>query len=207
MLLVQPPSRAGGEPALSPWRVNYLRESAQYIIRNLAKKGYKASTIAVLPDHLHLSLRGAIDQAPEAIALSFLNNLAYALGQPRCGRRATTRELSANMVWVRYAGKRQSGSAGERAGRLALPMLVSASHRTTFPGPPGPEKATGIGECITDAFLRCRRSSQRTPSPAGQAGRGRPKNYGAWATLLASELLHLPDKPAGVGRWALCSRV
>jgi hypothetical protein len=35
----------------------------------------------VLPDHLHLALRGAITHSPEEIAFSFLNNLAYALGQ------------------------------------------------------------------------------------------------------------------------------
>ena len=37
--------------------------------------------IAVLPDHLHLALRGAVEQSPEEIALGFLNNLAYVLGQ------------------------------------------------------------------------------------------------------------------------------
>jgi REP element-mobilizing transposase RayT len=46
-----------------------------------AKKGYEASTLTVLPDHLHAAVRGTIEQTPEEIALSFLNNLAYALGQ------------------------------------------------------------------------------------------------------------------------------
>jgi REP element-mobilizing transposase RayT len=46
-----------------------------------ARRGHAASAVAVLPDHLHLALRADIGQAPEAIALSFLNNLAYALGQ------------------------------------------------------------------------------------------------------------------------------
>jgi REP element-mobilizing transposase RayT len=50
-------------------------------LRVCAKKGYAASTLAVLPDHLHLAVRGAIEQTPEEIALAFLNNLAYALGQ------------------------------------------------------------------------------------------------------------------------------
>lgn len=45
------------------------------------KKGYAASSVAVLPDHLHLAVRGAIAQSPEEIALSFLNNLAYVLDQ------------------------------------------------------------------------------------------------------------------------------
>jgi REP element-mobilizing transposase RayT len=50
-------------------------------LRICVKKGYAASTLAVLPDHLHLAFRGAIEQSPEEIALSFLNNLAYVLGQ------------------------------------------------------------------------------------------------------------------------------
>ena len=49
--------------------------------RICAKKGYAASAWAVLPDHLHLALRGAVAHAPEEIALSFLNNLAHVLGR------------------------------------------------------------------------------------------------------------------------------
>jgi REP element-mobilizing transposase RayT len=45
------------------------------------KKGYAASTYAVLPDHVHLALRGDIAETPEEIALSFLNNLAFVLDQ------------------------------------------------------------------------------------------------------------------------------
>jgi REP element-mobilizing transposase RayT len=51
------------------------------VLRICAKKGYEASTVAVLADHLHLAIRGDIEQSPEAIALAFLNNLAYVLGQ------------------------------------------------------------------------------------------------------------------------------
>jgi REP element-mobilizing transposase RayT len=50
-------------------------------LRICAKKGYAASRLAVMPDHLHLAVRGAIAQSPEEMALSFLNNLAYILGQ------------------------------------------------------------------------------------------------------------------------------
>lgn len=34
-----------------------------------------------MPDHVHIALRGNIEHAPETIALSFMNNLAYSLGQ------------------------------------------------------------------------------------------------------------------------------
>jgi REP element-mobilizing transposase RayT len=56
-----------------------IRDTA---LRICVKKGYAASTFAVLPDHLHLALRGTVAQSPEEIALSFLNNLAHSLGQP-----------------------------------------------------------------------------------------------------------------------------
>jgi REP element-mobilizing transposase RayT len=45
------------------------------------KKGYAISTLSVMPDHIHAALRGNISDSPEGIALAFLNNLAYALGQ------------------------------------------------------------------------------------------------------------------------------
>ena len=44
------------------------------------RKGYKISRLSVMPDHLHVALRGDIQQSPQEIALSFQNNLAYALG-------------------------------------------------------------------------------------------------------------------------------
>jgi REP element-mobilizing transposase RayT len=61
-----------------PTTLAQIRDTA---LRICAKKGYAASTLAVLPDHLHLAVRGVISQAPEEIALALLNNLAYVLGQ------------------------------------------------------------------------------------------------------------------------------
>jgi REP element-mobilizing transposase RayT len=65
--------RIGGAATLAT-----VRDTA---LRICAKKGYAASTLAVLPDHLHLALRGAVAQSPEEIALAFLNNLAHVLGR------------------------------------------------------------------------------------------------------------------------------
>jgi REP element-mobilizing transposase RayT len=45
------------------------------------KKQYAISALSVMPDHLHLALRGNIEHSPQEIALTFLNNLAYSLGQ------------------------------------------------------------------------------------------------------------------------------
>jgi REP element-mobilizing transposase RayT len=63
-----------GEPAT----LAKIRDTS---LRICLKKGYAASTLAVLPDHLHLAVRGDIARSPEAIVLSFLNNLAHVLGQ------------------------------------------------------------------------------------------------------------------------------
>lgn len=48
-----------------------------------AKKGYLWSGLSVMPDHLHIALRGPIDDSPAEIAGSLQNNLAYAVGQNR----------------------------------------------------------------------------------------------------------------------------
>jgi REP element-mobilizing transposase RayT len=61
-----------------PEAVAQVRDTA---LRVCARKGHALSALAVLPDHLHLALRGVIDQPPEEIALAFLNNLVFALGQ------------------------------------------------------------------------------------------------------------------------------
>lgn len=45
------------------------------------RKGYVIASLSVMPDHLHAALRGNVAQSPHDIALSFQNNLAYALGR------------------------------------------------------------------------------------------------------------------------------
>ena len=34
-----------------------------------------------MPDHLHVALRGNVAESPAAIALAFMNNKAFAIGQ------------------------------------------------------------------------------------------------------------------------------
>jgi REP element-mobilizing transposase RayT len=43
------------------------------------KKAYAIRAISVMPDHMHIALRGNLDHSPEQIALSFQNNLAHML--------------------------------------------------------------------------------------------------------------------------------
>jgi REP element-mobilizing transposase RayT len=47
------------------------------------KKGYAIASLAVMPDHLHVALRGNIEHSPHEVALAFQNNLSYALGRGR----------------------------------------------------------------------------------------------------------------------------
>ncbi len=49
--------------------------------RIAAKKSFAVSRRSVMPDHLHLSLRGDINQSPQDIALAYMNNIAFAFGQ------------------------------------------------------------------------------------------------------------------------------
>ncbi len=48
------------------------------------KKGCQLAEVSVMPDHVHLALRGNIELSPEGIGLAYLNNLAYLLGYNRC---------------------------------------------------------------------------------------------------------------------------
>ena len=60
-----------------------IRDQSLKIAR---RKGHAISCLSVMPDHLHVALRGNIEHSPHEIALAFQNNLAYALGQVRLWR-------------------------------------------------------------------------------------------------------------------------
>lgn len=48
-----------------------------------AKKGHLIGRLSVMPDHLHMAVRGNPADSPNEIADAFRNNLAFALGQHR----------------------------------------------------------------------------------------------------------------------------
>ena len=48
-------------------------------------RGYRLAAISVMPDHLHISLRGSVADSPESIALAYLNE--------------SCRRLNANGLW------------------------------------------------------------------------------------------------------------
>jgi len=61
-------------------RADLLNSLSSMIERVAAKYECRLSRVGLLPDHIHLTLGCRIDQSPESIALSFLNNCAYAVG-------------------------------------------------------------------------------------------------------------------------------
>ncbi len=72
-----------------------------------------------MPDHLHLALRGVIEESPEEIALSFMNNLSHFLQLGavwRLGYYAGTFG-EYNMRAIREAVRSESHSPARRAGR------------------------------------------------------------------------------------------
>jgi REP element-mobilizing transposase RayT len=62
-----------------PWLATIFAQS----LAIATKKGHAAKAISVMPDHLHMALRGNVERSPEEVAMAFQNNLAYALGQLR----------------------------------------------------------------------------------------------------------------------------
>jgi REP element-mobilizing transposase RayT len=52
-----------------------------FLIAN--KKGHYISRLAVMPDHLHVALRGTIKEAPIDLVFAYQNNLAHLLGKGR----------------------------------------------------------------------------------------------------------------------------
>lgn len=59
-------------------------EDMPAVFRQIAiKEGYEISTLSIMPDHIHIALRGNIEQSPQDIALAFQNNLAYKMEQCR----------------------------------------------------------------------------------------------------------------------------
>ena len=55
-----------------------------YILKIADKKEYGIAHLAIMPDHIHISLRGNPEMSPFGIGLSFMNNLSYLLGNNQC---------------------------------------------------------------------------------------------------------------------------
>ena len=45
------------------------------------KHGYQLSAVSVMPDHIHMAVKGVPAKSPEKIVLEFQNNTVWKLGQ------------------------------------------------------------------------------------------------------------------------------
>jgi REP element-mobilizing transposase RayT len=61
-------------------RVEPLRTMRDMVLNVSSSKGHLLSRAALLPDHLHITIRCKIDDSPQEVALTYLNNLAFAQG-------------------------------------------------------------------------------------------------------------------------------
>ncbi len=61
-------------------RSSILEKLSRMIDRVASKYGHRVSRVGLLADHVHLTMGCVVDQSPEDVALSYLNNLAYAVG-------------------------------------------------------------------------------------------------------------------------------
>lgn len=61
----------------NPEKLGQIRNAAFAVA---ADGGHRIATLSVMPDHVHIAIRGNIEQSPEQIALAFQNGLAHAAG-------------------------------------------------------------------------------------------------------------------------------
>jgi REP element-mobilizing transposase RayT len=57
-----------------------IREACPQIA---AKKGYELAEVSIMPDHIHMALRGNAEHSPMDIGLAFQNGLSFVLGYNR----------------------------------------------------------------------------------------------------------------------------
>ncbi len=91
-----------------------LRTLFERSLRIAERKGHRIASISVMPDHLHMALRGDLERSPVDIALDFLNNLAFAIGQVRVWQdgfyAGTFSEYDMNAIRCRAAREQNSGT-------------------------------------------------------------------------------------------------
>ena len=61
----------------APEQLGRIRDAALAVA---AEGGHRIAALSVMPDHVHMALRGNIERSPEEIALAFQNGLARAAG-------------------------------------------------------------------------------------------------------------------------------
>ena len=57
-----------------------LRGLKETIVKAARRKNHRLSRVAIVPDHIHMTLGCNLEEAPEEVVLSYMNNLAYGCG-------------------------------------------------------------------------------------------------------------------------------
>jgi len=70
---------------VNDWRSIEVRHEVlsalrEMILKASKRKSHCLSRAAIVPDHIHVTLRCGLEESPEEVALSYMNNLAYACG-------------------------------------------------------------------------------------------------------------------------------
>jgi REP element-mobilizing transposase RayT len=91
----------------------FLGTICDWSFKIAANKGHAISRLAVMPEHLHASLRGNIAHSPEEIALAFLNNLACCW--PKAG--VGTVLLRGYVRGIRHGSRTLAGQTASPAAR------------------------------------------------------------------------------------------
>ena len=61
-------------------REDVLSKLSEMIDRVASKHNYRLSRVALLADHIHMTMGCRVERSPEDVALSYLNNCAFACG-------------------------------------------------------------------------------------------------------------------------------
>ena len=65
-------------------RENNFEKIKKYCFSIAEKNGIEIACLSVMPDHIHISLKGNPKMSPVEIGCSFMSNLAYILGNSHC---------------------------------------------------------------------------------------------------------------------------
>lgn len=65
------------------YELSVLRRVRDAVFKVAAKKGHVVSRLSVMPDHLHVTLRGRSSETPLEIVFAYQNNLAHMAGRGR----------------------------------------------------------------------------------------------------------------------------
>ena len=60
-----------------------LLRMREMIVKSAAKHAHLLSTGGIVADHIHLTLGCNVEESPAEVAISYMNNLAYACGMKR----------------------------------------------------------------------------------------------------------------------------